>query len=73
MILFVGAVAEVPSEIASQLAEEGRLLAIVKPGNGVGRATLTTRTGGVLARRAIFDAATPLLPGFLPKPAFVFC
>jgi len=73
VILFVGAVAEVPSEIASQLAEEGRLLAIVKPGNGVGRATLTTRTGGVLARRVIFDAATPLLPGFLPKPAFVFC
>ena len=73
VILFGGAVAEVPSEIASQLAEEGRLLAIVKPGNGVGRATLTTRTGGVLARRVIFDAATPLLPGFLPKPAFVFC
>ena len=73
VILFGGAVAEVPSEIASQLAEGGRLLAIVKPGNGVGRATLTTRTGGVLARRVIFDAATPLLPGFLPKPAFVFC
>jgi len=73
VILFGGAVAEVPSEIASQLAEEGRLLAIVKPGNGVGRATVTTRTGGVLARRVIFDAATPLLPGFLPKPAFVFC
>jgi protein-L-isoaspartate(D-aspartate) O-methyltransferase len=73
VILFGGAVAEVPSEIASQLAEEGRLLAVVKPGNGVGHATLTTRTGGVLARRVIFDAATPLLPGFLPKPAFVFC
>jgi protein-L-isoaspartate(D-aspartate) O-methyltransferase len=73
VIIFGGAVAEVPSEIASQLAEEGRLLAVVKPGNGIGRATLTTRTGGVLARRVIFDAATPLLPGFLPKPAFVFC
>jgi hypothetical protein len=33
---------------------------------------LTTRTGGVLAHRVIFDAATPLLPGFVPKPAFVF-
>ena len=73
VILFGGAVAEVPSEIASQLADEGRLLAVVKPGNAVGRATLTTRTGGLLARRVIFDAATPLLPGFLPKPAFVFC
>jgi len=26
----------------------------------------------VLAHRVIFDAATPLLPGFAPKPAFVF-
>src|SRR6266446_83504 len=73
VIVFGGAVAEVPSEIASQLAEEGRLLAVVKSGNAVGRAILTTRTGGLLARRVIFDAATPLLPGFLPKPAFVFC
>jgi protein-L-isoaspartate(D-aspartate) O-methyltransferase len=73
VILFGGAVAEVPPEIASQLAEAGRLLAVVKPANGIGRATLTTRTGGVLARRVIFDTATPLLPGFSPKPSFVFC
>jgi protein-L-isoaspartate(D-aspartate) O-methyltransferase len=73
VILFGGAVAEVPTEIASQLAEGGRLLAVVRPGNAVGRATLTTRTSGVLARRVIFDAATPVLPGFSPKPAFVFC
>ena len=43
------------------------------PANSVGRATLVTRTGGVLARRVIFDAATPMLPGFAPKPAFEFC
>jgi protein-L-isoaspartate(D-aspartate) O-methyltransferase len=72
VIFFCGAVAEVPAEIGSQLAEGGRLMAVVKPGSGMGRATLTTRIGGVLARRVLFDAATPLLPGFLPKPAFVF-
>ena len=72
VILFGGAVAEVPSESDSQLAEGGRLLAVVKSANGIGRATLRTRTGGVVARRVLFDAATPLLPGFLPKPAFVF-
>lgn len=72
VILFGGAVAEVPSEIAAQLAEGGRLVAVVKPEGGIGRATLTTRTGGVLGRRVMFDAATPLLPGFFPKPAFVF-
>lgn len=73
VILFGGAIAEVPTEIASQLAEGGRLLAVVRHENAVRRATLTTRTGGVLARRVIFDAATPVLPGFAPKPAFVFC
>jgi protein-L-isoaspartate(D-aspartate) O-methyltransferase len=73
VILFGGAVAEVPAQIAAQLAEEGRLVAVVKPGNPIGRAILTTRTGGLLAPRVIFDAATPWLPGFLPKPSFVFC
>jgi len=71
-VLFCGAVAEVPSEIDSQLAEGGRLLAVVKSTNGIGRAILRTRTGGVMAQRVLFDAATPFLPGFLPKPAFVF-
>ena len=72
VMLFGGAVAEVPSEIDSQLAEGGRLLAVVKSANGIGRAILRTKTGGVMAQRVLFDAATPLLPGSLPKPAFVF-
>jgi protein-L-isoaspartate(D-aspartate) O-methyltransferase len=73
VILFGGAVAGMPAEINAQLAEGGRLLAIGKPGNLVGRATLATRTGGMLAQRVIFDAPTPFLPGFAPKPAFEFC
>ncbi len=72
VILFGGAVAAIPSEVAAQLSEGGRMAAVLRPGQGVGRATLTTRTGGVLAQRVIFDAATPLLAGFIPKPAFVF-
>jgi protein-L-isoaspartate(D-aspartate) O-methyltransferase len=71
-MLFCGAVPEVPSEIDSQLAEGGRLLAVVKSRNGIGRAILRTKTGGVMAQRVLFDAATPFLPGFLPTPAFVF-
>jgi protein-L-isoaspartate(D-aspartate) O-methyltransferase len=72
VILFGGAVGEIPPDVAAQLAEGGRMAAVLRPGAGVGRATLATRTGGVLAQRVIFDAATPLLPGFAPKPAFVF-
>jgi protein-L-isoaspartate(D-aspartate) O-methyltransferase len=73
VIVFGGAVAGTPPEINAQLAEGGRLLAVVKRGNGVGRATLATRTGGMLAQRVIFDAPAPFLPGFAPKPAFEFC
>jgi protein-L-isoaspartate(D-aspartate) O-methyltransferase len=72
VILFGGAVAEIPREVAAQLAEGGRMAAVLRSAAGIGRATLTTRTGGVLAQRVIFDAATPLLPGFAPKPVFVF-
>jgi protein-L-isoaspartate(D-aspartate) O-methyltransferase len=72
VILFGGAVAEVPNEILAQLADGGRLVAVVEAAGGIGRATLTTKTGGAIARRVIFDAAIPLLPGFQAKPAFVF-
>jgi protein-L-isoaspartate(D-aspartate) O-methyltransferase len=72
IILFGGAVAEIPGEISAQLAEGGRMAAVVRPDEGPGRATLATRTGGILAHRVMFDAATPMLPGFARKPAFVF-
>ena len=72
VILFGGAVAKIPKDIASQLAEGGRLLAVVRPASTAGRATVTTRTGGVLAHRVIFDAATRWLPSFAPAPAFTF-
>ena len=72
LILFAGAAAEIPAEINGQLAEGGRIAVVLRPHECVGRATLITRTGGVLASRVIFDAATPLLPSFLAKPAFVF-
>ncbi|HWB50634.1 MAG TPA: protein-L-isoaspartate O-methyltransferase [Stellaceae bacterium] len=72
VIVFGGAVADIPAEISGQLAEGGRMVAVVKSGSGPGRATVTTRTGGVLAARVMFDAATPLLPAYARKPAFVF-
>lgn len=72
LILFAGAVAEIPPDIAAQLAEGGRMAAVLRAPEGLGRATLATRTGGILAQRVIFDAATPLLPGFVAKPVFVF-
>src|SRR5258708_4489385 len=72
VILFGGAVTEIPTEISSQLAEGGRIAVVLRPHECVGRATLITRTGGALASPRTFDAATPLLPSFVAKPAFVF-
>lgn len=72
VILFAGAVEAVPPEIGSQLGEGGRMAVVLRQRQSVGQATLITRTGGVLARRVMFDATTPLLPGFVAKPAFAF-
>jgi len=72
VITFGGAVASVPPAISGQLAEGGRLLAVIKPEAGMGKAVLMTRRDGVLAQRVMFDAGTPLLPGFAAEPEFVF-
>jgi protein-L-isoaspartate(D-aspartate) O-methyltransferase len=73
VILFGGAIAELPSEITAQLAQDGRLVGVVRSnGSGVGRAILATKAGTVIARRVIFDASIPFLPGFEPKSVFAF-
>ena len=72
IILLGGAVAEVPTAIADQLAEGGRLVTVVSVGAGLGRATLMQRDGGVISSRILCDAAVPVLPGFEAAPGFVF-
>jgi len=72
VILFEGAVADIPEAVSRQLGEGGRLVAVLRPGEGVGHATLVVRSNGALAHRAVFDAAAPFLPGFHPAPSFVF-
>jgi protein-L-isoaspartate(D-aspartate) O-methyltransferase len=71
-ILVNGAVAGLPPALKAQLAEGGRLAVVVKPGAGLGQATLFTRVGDIVSGRILFDAGTPLLPGFVPQESFVF-
>jgi len=71
VVFFSGAVEEVPQTILKQLAEGGRLLAVVNRRN-IGSATLITRQNGILGDRVLFDAGTPLLPGFARRPEFQF-
>jgi protein-L-isoaspartate(D-aspartate) O-methyltransferase len=70
-ILLNGAVEYVPTALADQLKEGGRLAAVVRE-EGVGKAVLYVKADGVLGRRELFDAAVPPLPGFLAPKKFVF-
>jgi protein-L-isoaspartate(D-aspartate) O-methyltransferase len=72
VILFAGAVAEVPPAVLEQLGEGGRLLAVVRGGDAIGRMTLYHRVRGIVSGVAVFDAATRYLPGLAPQPSFVF-
>lgn len=72
VILLNGAVSVVPPAITGQLANGGRLVAVVQGNSGMGKGVLMTRADDALGQRVVFDAATPLLPGFAAQPSFVF-
>lgn len=72
VIILAGAVDEVPDTLIDQLAEGGRLMAIVNGDNGIGRAMLYGKRNGVTTPRTLFDATVKSLPGFQKAPAFVF-
>ena len=72
VIVVAGAVQRLPPALEAQLAEGGRMVAVIAPPGEPGKATLIQRIGGVIARRVVFDAATALLPGFAAEPGFVF-
>ncbi len=71
VIVFNGAVGEIPDAIISQLADGGRLVAIVAKGDGLGKGTLVQKFGSSVVSREAFDAGTPVLPGFEKKAEFV--
>jgi protein-L-isoaspartate(D-aspartate) O-methyltransferase len=72
VMVIEGRVAEVPEALLAQLAEGGRLVAVIGEGEAA-KACIWTVKGKVRGQRAAFDAASPALPGFAKKqPAFVF-
>ncbi len=72
VIFFDGAVANIPNEISDQLADGGRLIAMLDKPGGLGSAHYMQRNHGAVSGRDIFDASTPLLPGFDREVAFSF-
>jgi protein-L-isoaspartate(D-aspartate) O-methyltransferase len=71
LILIEGSVEEVPKALFDQLADAGRLVAVVKT-EGVGRAMLFIERDKMISHRPAFDAAVPLLAEFRRVRGFVF-
>jgi protein-L-isoaspartate(D-aspartate) O-methyltransferase len=71
VILLDGAIETLPVGLLDQLADGGRLAAVVGYGRAA-TATLYTRSGDDIGDRPIFDADVPPLPGFRNPEAFVF-
>ena len=71
-VIFVNGTIEVrPESLLAQLAEGGRLVAVLKTDTH-SRANIFLRRHGKVGTRADFDADAPILAGFRQKAGFVF-
>jgi protein-L-isoaspartate(D-aspartate) O-methyltransferase len=71
-VIFInGSVNKVPETLLAQLAEGGRLVAIIARTQN-GKAYLFQKVKGESSGRSFFDAGAPQLPGFTEAPVFVF-
>jgi protein-L-isoaspartate(D-aspartate) O-methyltransferase len=71
VILLQGASEVAPDSLLAQLADGGRLLAVIGSGP-MGKAAIYRKAGKHATAQPLFDAAAPLLPGFAKAPAFIF-
>jgi protein-L-isoaspartate(D-aspartate) O-methyltransferase len=71
VILLEGRSEIAPEPLLAQLADGGRLLAVVG-GAPMAKATIYNKTGRNVTAQPLFDAGAPVLPGFVKPPAFVF-
>jgi len=72
VILLNGAIPEASPALRAQLADGGRLVAVIGDGRWNSKITVIERHGDTFGHRSIHDAATPPLPGFAKTPAFEF-
>jgi protein-L-isoaspartate(D-aspartate) O-methyltransferase len=71
LIVLEGSTEVEPEMLLDQLKDGGRLVCVRGSGPS-GKATLYRRIGRELSGRPVFDAAAPLLSGFVKPPEFVF-
>lgn len=72
VILFNGAVEQLPSAILNQLDEKGRLVCVRTLDGMTGQGILMKKNNGKIITEELFDATVPLLPGFQKTKGFVF-
>ena len=71
-IVLEGLIASSPETLLDELKEGGRLVAVARQDDGLGKATIWRRLGRSYDQWTAFDAAAPKLSGFEPAPAFTF-
>ncbi len=72
VIIVEGAVPEVPDRLLRQLADGGRLIAVVAADSDLGQATVVSRIGDAFSSQVVFDASIHSLREFHRRPGFVF-
>jgi protein-L-isoaspartate(D-aspartate) O-methyltransferase len=70
-ILIEGATEVAPQKLLRQLKDGGRLVCVLGAPPGA-KAMLYRSSGGDAGSRPLFDAAAPVLPGFVKPPEFAF-
>jgi protein-L-isoaspartate(D-aspartate) O-methyltransferase len=71
-VIFInGAIEREPEELLGQLADGGRLVAIMRA-DAAGHAVVYLKHQGAVGERSAFDACVPVLPGFEKPRQFVF-
>lgn len=69
LVLFDGAVEEMPAAILAQVAEGGRAVYVEGVGNAA-QATVAVKSSGRISTRAVFNLPGHLLPGFARPAVF---
>lgn len=72
VILICGMVEQVPAALTAQLSDGGRLGAVVKMDDALGRARIYTRSGDTVGHRDSFECTPPEFACFRKPAAFVF-
>lgn len=72
VIMVNGACERMSDAVLSQLAEGGRLCAVIGGRSDIGVATMFVNSGGIVSSRVLFNANVPRLPEFELEEGFTF-